>query len=65
MHIRTVKGCCSISKSRTAENVKMGMTQRAREGKFNSGRVLGYQSKNKELIIVLEEAEIDGKIVNT
>ncbi|MFS0594414.1 recombinase family protein [Cytobacillus horneckiae] len=41
-----------------AENVKMGMTQRAKEGKFNGGRVLGYRSKNKELIIIPEEAEI-------
>src|SRR5699024_11945313 len=41
-----------------AENVKMGMTQRAREGKYNGGRVLGYSSKNKELIIAPEEAEI-------
>ncbi len=41
-----------------AENVKMGMTQRAKEGKFNGGRVLGYLSKNKELIIIPEEAEI-------
>ena len=41
-----------------AENVKMGMTQRAKEGKFNGGRVLGYRSKNKELVIIPEEAEI-------
>lgn len=34
------------------------MTQRALEGKYNGGRVLGYQSKNKELKIVPEEAEI-------
>lgn len=36
----------------------MGMTQRAKEGKFNGGKVLGYRSKNKELIIVPEEAEV-------
>ncbi|WP_413377190.1 recombinase family protein [Alkalihalobacillus sp. 1P02AB] len=41
-----------------AENVKMGMTQRAKEGKFNGGRVLGYRSENKELIVIPEEAEI-------
>ena len=41
-----------------AENVKMGMTQRAKEGKYNGGRVLGDESKNKELIVVPEEAEI-------
>lgn len=51
-----------------AENVKMGMTQRAKEGKFNGGKVLGYRSKNKELTIVPDEAEIIkmifGKYVN-
>lgn len=40
-----------------ADNVKMGMTQRAKEGKFNGGRVLGYRSVNKELKIIPEEAE--------
>ncbi|MGM8215811.1 recombinase family protein [Bacillaceae bacterium W0354] len=40
-----------------AENVRMGMTQRAREGKYNGGIVLGYKSVNKELVIVPEEAE--------
>lgn len=34
------------------------MIQRAKEGKFNGGRVLGHQSKNKELKIVPEESEI-------
>ncbi|WHY86323.1 recombinase family protein [Neobacillus novalis] len=40
-----------------AENVQMGMAQKAREGKWNGGQVLGYQSKDKELIIVPSEAE--------
>ncbi|WP_370874058.1 recombinase family protein [Oikeobacillus pervagus] len=40
-----------------AENVQMGMTQRAREGKWNGGRVLGYQSINKVLEIVPKKAE--------
>ncbi|MDQ0216838.1 DNA invertase Pin-like site-specific DNA recombinase [Oikeobacillus pervagus] len=35
----------------------MGMTQRAREGKWNGGRVLGYQSINKVLEIVPKKAE--------
>ncbi len=38
-----------------AENVKMGMTQRTREGRFNGGIVLGYKSVNKVLVIVEEE----------
>lgn len=40
-----------------AENVQMGMSQRAREGKFNGGSALGYRSINKGLTIVPEEAE--------
>ncbi|MFC4321726.1 recombinase family protein [Litchfieldia salsa] len=44
------------------ENVKMGMTQRAKEGKFNGGSMLGYKSVNKELVIVKSEAEIVRRI---
>lgn len=40
-----------------AENVKMGMTQNAKEGNFNGGSMLGYRSKDKMLHIVPEEAE--------
>lgn len=47
-----------------AENVKMGMTQRAKEGKWNGGRVLGYRSKNKRLEIIPEEAETIKLIFN-
>lgn len=47
-----------------AENVQMGMTQRAREGKWNGGRVLGYQSINKELEVAPKEAETVTLIFN-
>ncbi|HCX51025.1 MAG TPA: hypothetical protein DG757_18790 [Bacillus sp. (in: Bacteria)] len=40
-----------------AENVQLGMIQRARNGKFNGGKVLGYETVDKELIVVPEEAE--------
>lgn len=40
-----------------AENVQMGMKQRARNGKFNGGKVLGYETVDKELVLVPEEAE--------
>ncbi|GAB2716691.1 recombinase family protein [Paenibacillus thermoaerophilus] len=39
--------------------VKMGMTERAKQGKYNGGIVLGYQAVNKELIIDEDEAHID------
>lgn len=41
-----------------AENVQSGMTQRAKEGYWNGGQVLGYQSVDKQLVVVPEEAEI-------
>ncbi|MBP2257476.1 recombinase family protein [Virgibacillus alimentarius] len=37
---------------------KMGMIQRAKEGYYNGGRVLGYDSVNKELVINEEEAHV-------
>ncbi|NWO15164.1 recombinase family protein [Virgibacillus sp.] len=37
---------------------KMGMVQRAKEGYHNGGRVLGYDSVNKELVINEEEEHI-------
>lgn len=40
-----------------AENVQFGMSQRAREGKWNGGQVLGYKTVDKELVILPEEAE--------
>ncbi|MFD1606542.1 recombinase family protein [Oceanobacillus luteolus] len=40
-----------------AENVQFGMSQRAREGKWNGGQLLGYDTINKELVINKEEAE--------
>lgn len=40
-----------------SENVQLGMSQRARTGKFNGGIVLGYKTINKELFVVPEEAE--------
>ncbi|WP_212967346.1 recombinase family protein [Lederbergia ruris] len=40
-----------------AENVQFGMSQRAREGKWNGGQVLGYKTVEKELVVIPEEAE--------
>lgn len=47
-----------LERNITLENVKMGMTQRAKEGKWNGGSMLGYSSSNKQLIIVEHEANI-------
>lgn len=47
-----------LERNITLENVKMGMTQRAREGKWNGGSVLGYTSKEKKLIRNENEANL-------
>lgn len=51
-----------------SENVKMGMKQRARTGKWNGGIVLGYKSvivneNNTRLEIVPDEATTVRKIL--
>ncbi|OIJ21879.1 resolvase [Anaerobacillus alkalidiazotrophicus] len=47
-----------LERNQIVENVKMGMTQRAKEGKFNGGSVLGFSSKDKRLIINNNEANL-------
>ncbi|WP_245954734.1 recombinase family protein [Paenibacillus flagellatus] len=47
-----------LERNQIVENVKMGMTQRANEGLWNGGSMLGYTSINKELVIVESEAEL-------
>ncbi|MCH4825555.1 recombinase family protein [Planococcus halocryophilus] len=47
-----------LERNMIVENVKMGMTQRAKEGKWNGGSVLGYSSKEKKLVINENEAYI-------
>lgn len=41
-----------------AGRVKMGMTQRAKEGKWNGGLCLGYDSKEKQLFVNHDEAKL-------
>ncbi|WP_426454496.1 recombinase family protein [Paenibacillus sp. S-38] len=41
-----------------AENVQLGMTQRAKEGFWNGGQVLGYRSVDKQLFIHPPEATV-------
>ncbi|WP_217486908.1 recombinase family protein [Cytobacillus firmus] len=47
-----------LERNMILENVKMGMTQRAKEGKWNGGSVLGYSSKDKKLVINESEANL-------
>lgn len=47
-----------LERNMILENLKMGMTQRAKEGKWNGGSVLGYSSKEKKLVINEDEATL-------
>ncbi|MEK4086303.1 recombinase family protein [Psychrobacillus sp. FSL K6-1415] len=51
-----------LERNQIVENVKLGMNQRAREGKWNGGALLGYKSENKRLIIVENESIIVRRI---
>ncbi|WP_277674265.1 recombinase family protein [Piscibacillus halophilus] len=53
-----------MERNTLSENVKLGMTQRAREGSWNGGVVFGYDSIEKELIVNPKEAEIVELIFN-
>ncbi|WP_339847780.1 recombinase family protein [Paenibacillus sp. FSL W7-1088] len=47
-----------LERNQIIENVKMGMNERAEQGKWNGGIVLGYKSVNKQLIIDEKEATL-------
>lgn len=51
-----------LERSNIIERGKLGQEQRAREGKYNGGVVLGYNNINKELVINESEAVIVKKI---
>lgn len=51
-----------LERNQIVENVKMGMNQRAREGLWNGGAILGYASVDGRLAIVEEEALVVRRI---
>lgn len=51
-----------LERSNIIERGKLGQKQRAREGKYNGGIVLGYNNINKELVVNESEAIIVKKI---
>lgn len=51
-----------LERNNIVERVKLGMEQRAKEGKYNGGKVLGYDNIDKELVINEYEAVIVRKI---
>lgn len=51
-----------LERNTIVDRVKMGMIQRAKEGKYNGGIVLGYDSVDKFLVINNDEAILVRKI---
>lgn len=47
-----------LERSTIVDRVKMGLTERAKQGKFTGGLCLGYDSVNKSLIINTSEAHV-------
>lgn len=56
--VQLMASIAEMERNTLSENVKLGMTQRAKEGSWNGGVVFGYDSIEKELIINPKEAEI-------
>jgi site-specific DNA recombinase len=55
--VQMMASIAEMERNTLSENVKLGMTQRAKEGSWNGGVVFGYDSIEKELIINRKEAE--------
>ncbi|WP_223702746.1 recombinase family protein [Sutcliffiella deserti] len=55
--VQLMASIAEMERNTLSENVKLGMTQRAKEGSWNGGVVFGYDSFEKELIVNPREAE--------
>jgi site-specific DNA recombinase len=55
--VQLMASIAEMERNTLSENVKLGMTQRAKEGSWNGGVVFGYDSIEKELIVNQKEAE--------
>ncbi|WP_339148236.1 MULTISPECIES: recombinase family protein [unclassified Sutcliffiella] len=56
--VQLMASIAEMERNTLSENVKLGMTQRAKVGSWNGGVVFGFDSIEKELIINPKEAEI-------
>ncbi|WP_083677863.1 recombinase family protein [Paenibacillus sp. FSL R7-0337] len=67
MTMHMMGSIAEYQRSIIVENVKMGMKQRAREGKWNGGQVLGYDgvevSSGKQVEIVLKPNSMEAEVV--
>lgn len=58
MFYTVLSSVAEMERGTIIDRVKMGMTQRAKQGKWNGGVVFGYDNVNKELIVNEAEAAI-------
>ncbi|WP_255249831.1 recombinase family protein [Bacillus sp. FJAT-45066] len=56
--VQLMASIAEMERNTLSENVKLGMTQRAKEGSWNGGLVFGYDSIEKELVVNSKESEI-------
>jgi site-specific DNA recombinase len=56
--VQLMASIAEMERNTLSENVKLGMTQRAKEGSWNGGVVFGYDSIEKELVVNSKESEI-------
>jgi len=56
--LQIMASIAEMERNTLSENVKLGMKQRAIEGRWNGGVVFGYDTVKKELVINEEEAKI-------
>lgn len=64
MVFQMISSFAELERNTIVGRVKMGMTERAKQGKFNGGLCLGYDSVNKHLVINEDEAIIVKEIFN-
>nr|WP_239585993.1 recombinase family protein [Bacillus mesophilus] len=62
--VQLMASIAEMERNTLSENVKLGMTQRAKEGSWNGGLVFGYDSIEKELVVNSKESEIVQLIFN-
>jgi site-specific DNA recombinase len=64
MFYTVLSSLAEMERDQIVGRVKMGMTQRAKEGKWNGGVCFGYDVKNKKLEVNEDEARIVEEIFN-
>lgn len=56
--VQLMASIAEMERNTLSKNVKLGMTQRAKEGSWNGGVIFGYDSLKKELVINPKEKDI-------